>query len=384
MFPNARSTAWHRDDESYELRDYPEAVQALDGALASTVRPLTDEQRTQVGELRERAAAFVGRYEVPAAPAGARLYLDGEHVTIEEGWPASVGHVLLGIGEHQVAIRLEDGRSSTSHVVVRGHTDGYLYIDTSGIESHDQPVTTTPPAADPPPTYTTVPPAPASTSVDPAPWSFSASASASRSAASFWFWWSVRRTSRTSSMRCTARGGARCRAPTIAHRSRPASAARCSASASQPLSWAWFGASRSSPRTAREQSVAFDVGLGSGSSAREVLMQRALATVALVALAIGCRPSLNDGQYSCPDDVCPSPLVCWASDLVLSLRSRSGSRERRRWLVTRHGDDVYPRRPATAPTCSSASSVRSAPDGGHRFSASAARPSGRRTTAACA
>jgi len=169
MFPNAR-TLRGIGMTSYELRDYPEAVRALDDALASTVRPLTDEQRTQVTELRERAAAFVGRYEVPAAPQGARLYVDGEHVTIDDAWPVGPGHVLLGIGEHQVAIRLDDGRSSTARVVVRGHTEGALDIDLGPLQPHaavDAPPS--PPPVAPPPSYD-VPPAPPSSGVDAAPW----------------------------------------------------------------------------------------------------------------------------------------------------------------------------------------------------------------------
>lgn len=170
MFPNAR-TLRGIGMTSYELRDYPEAVRALDEALASTVRPLTDEQRTQVGELRERAAAFVGRYEVPGAPEGARLYVDGEHVTIDDAWPAGPGHVLLGIGEHQVAIRLDDGRSSTARVVVRGHTEGALDIDLGPLQAHEAVETTVspPPSIAPPASYD-VPPAPASSGVDAAPW----------------------------------------------------------------------------------------------------------------------------------------------------------------------------------------------------------------------
>jgi hypothetical protein len=165
MFPNAR-TLRGIGMSSYELRDYPEAVRTLDQSLASTVRPLTAEQRAQVSELRERAAAFVGRYEVPAAPTGARFYLDGEHVDVEDGWPASPGHVLLGVGEHQVAIRTDEGRSTTARLVVRGHTDGMLDIDLAPLAPPTTPITTT---TEPPPTYTAVPPAPASSS-DATPW----------------------------------------------------------------------------------------------------------------------------------------------------------------------------------------------------------------------
>ncbi len=170
VFPNAR-TLRGIGMSSYELRDYPEAVRALDEALASTVRPLTSEQHAQVAELRQRAATFVGRYEIPAAPAGARLYLDGEHVTPTEGWPAAAGHVLMGIGEHQVTIRLDDGRSTSARVVVRGATEAALDIDLAPLAS---PSTTSPSTTgeassqEPPPSYRDVPPPPAG--ADATPW----------------------------------------------------------------------------------------------------------------------------------------------------------------------------------------------------------------------
>jgi hypothetical protein len=159
LYPNAR-TLRGIGMSSFELRDYTEAVRTLEEALASTRRALTDEQRGQVTELLGRARAFVGRYAVPAAPAGARFYLDGEHVEVPEGWPASAGHVLLALGEHQVAIRLDDGRSTTARVTVRGNTDTTLDIDLAPLA----PQTTTPP-----PSYVASPSGGASATVPPAP-----------------------------------------------------------------------------------------------------------------------------------------------------------------------------------------------------------------------
>ena len=74
--------------------------------------------------------------------------------------------VLLGIGEHQVAIRLDDGRSATARVVVRAHTDGPLDIDLSPLASVAS--AAPPTTAEPPATYTPVPPAP--TGDEPTPW----------------------------------------------------------------------------------------------------------------------------------------------------------------------------------------------------------------------
>lgn len=159
LYPNAR-TLRGIGMSSFELRDYTEAVHTLEESLVSPRRPLTDEQRSQVTELLGRARAFVGRYAVPVAPAGARFYLDGEHVEVPEGWPSSVGHVLLALGEHQVAIRLDDGRSTTARVTVRGNTDTALDIDLAPLA----PQTTTPP-----PSYAASSGASSSTTVPPAP-----------------------------------------------------------------------------------------------------------------------------------------------------------------------------------------------------------------------
>lgn len=169
LYPNAR-TLRGIGMSSYELRDYPEAVRTLEEALTSTVRPLTSEQRAQVTELRQRAGAFVGRYEIPAAPEGARLYLDGTHVALEEGWPAAPGHVLLGVGEHQLAIRLDDGRAASARVVVRGATEAVLDIDLAPLSppapsAASATASATPPA--PPSSYHEVPPPPPGTDVTP-------------------------------------------------------------------------------------------------------------------------------------------------------------------------------------------------------------------------
>ncbi len=43
-------------------------------------------------------------------------------------------------------------------------------------------------------------------------------------------------------------------------------------------------------------------------------MKHALSILAVVVLVVGCKPSLNDGQYGCLDGACPSPLLCWSSD----------------------------------------------------------------------
>lgn len=128
MAPNAR-TLRGIGMASFEMRDYPEAVRALDGALASTVRPLTEEQRAHASELLGRARALTGRFVIPAAPEGARIYVDGAGVDPGRGWPAGEGVIVLAVGPHTIAIRTASGRSTDARVTVRGSEDTRLDVD---------------------------------------------------------------------------------------------------------------------------------------------------------------------------------------------------------------------------------------------------------------
>ncbi|UJR86621.1 hypothetical protein [Sandaracinus amylolyticus] len=171
LYPNAR-TLRGIGMSSFELRDYPGAVRALSASLEETRRALTDEQRTQVNDLLLRARAFVGRFVVPIAPAGSRLYLDGTGVEVQGGWPEQEGELLVGVGDHEVTIRAPEGRSAHARLVVRGREDEPLDIDTSPLAPppREEP---TPPRAEPE-SVPLVPPPPAyeprEEASDPAPW----------------------------------------------------------------------------------------------------------------------------------------------------------------------------------------------------------------------
>ncbi len=131
IFPNARPLRGI-GMASFEMADYPAAIAALEGALASTERPLTDEQRTQVTVLLERARALVGHFAVPAARAGVRLSVDGIVTDPGQGWPAAEGLLALGVGPHEVVMRDADGRTSRVRVVVRGGEDARLELTPPG------------------------------------------------------------------------------------------------------------------------------------------------------------------------------------------------------------------------------------------------------------
>jgi hypothetical protein len=138
LYPNAR-TLRGIGMTSYELRDYPEAVEALEASLAAERRPLTEEQRGQVRTLLEQAHAFIGRFVVPAAPEGSRLYVDDARVDIDESWPAAPATIVLGVGAHTVEIRGETGAVASTRILVRGRTETELDIDLSPLTPRAEP-----------------------------------------------------------------------------------------------------------------------------------------------------------------------------------------------------------------------------------------------------
>ncbi len=166
IFPNAR-TLRGIGMAAFELGYYVAAVDALEGALSHEVRPLTDEQREQVRELLARARLFVGRFVVPAAPEGARLYVDGEGASAA-GWPASPAPILLAVGEHAVTIRSSAGRVATARVRVVGGEDRPLDIDLLALAPPPERTADrlAPPTVAPP----VVAPEAAPSGEDPAPW----------------------------------------------------------------------------------------------------------------------------------------------------------------------------------------------------------------------
>lgn len=146
-FPNAR-TQRGIGMASFEMGDYPAATIALEAALASEVRPLTEEQRGQVETLLARARALVGHFVVPPAASDVRLSIDGVAARPEGGWPASAGRIALAVGTRELVLRDRDGRTSRTRIDVRGGED-------------DVPIEITPPGA---------PGSGQATGDDPTPW----------------------------------------------------------------------------------------------------------------------------------------------------------------------------------------------------------------------
>lgn len=112
LSPNAR-TLRGIGMASFEMADYPAAFDALDAALTNPTRPLTDEQRNQVTELRARARALFGRFTIPACP-DARVLVDDMPIVPTGAWPEGAGEVSLGLGAHSVLMRRARGTDTVS------------------------------------------------------------------------------------------------------------------------------------------------------------------------------------------------------------------------------------------------------------------------------
>lgn len=100
---------------SFELRDYVQALQSLEGALAETRRALTPEQRRHVERLIERTNAYLGRFVITLSPPNAILRIDGQTAGITSG-----NTVMLGFGPHTLTAEAPRHNSLTRELTVMG------------------------------------------------------------------------------------------------------------------------------------------------------------------------------------------------------------------------------------------------------------------------
>lgn len=83
----------------YESRNYVEAIDYLEQALASSVQPLTPEMRTSATRLIEQSRQFVMRAQIEVQPANAEVRVDGKLAKLGAG-----GALLLDPGEHELSV----------------------------------------------------------------------------------------------------------------------------------------------------------------------------------------------------------------------------------------------------------------------------------------
>lgn len=115
ILPNAR-TLRSLGMVEFELRHYGVCIELLDAALASTVRPLSEDLRQQVQSLRERALGFVGEYRLTLTPEIAKLRVDGRVHDGERG----LHRLILDVGDHKLEVSAEGYATLTRGLRVAG------------------------------------------------------------------------------------------------------------------------------------------------------------------------------------------------------------------------------------------------------------------------
>ena len=124
LSPNART--WRGlAITAFELRRYVDAVRELEAALQDTRKPLTEQQRQELGELLLRARAFVSTYRLSVQPTEAQVSIDGapsqageSELLLDPGLHTLV-FTAPGYDEQQLELRAEAGKSRELSVELR-------------------------------------------------------------------------------------------------------------------------------------------------------------------------------------------------------------------------------------------------------------------------
>jgi tetratricopeptide (TPR) repeat protein len=140
LWPNARSLRALGQCE-YELRNYVAAIDLLQQALASAVRPLLGESRTDAEQLLRQARAYVARYQLETKPRDVRILIDGVDTVLDAS-----GAVLLGVGPHILEVQAEGYQPRRRELQVEGNADRLIPIELqpvtrrAAIDPHDEPL----------------------------------------------------------------------------------------------------------------------------------------------------------------------------------------------------------------------------------------------------
>jgi tetratricopeptide (TPR) repeat protein len=97
LYPNARSFRGLGMSE-FELRNYGEAIDQLERALAAKEKPLDEALRTQTEALLARAKAYTARIKLELSPARASVLVDG----LPKEHPRQL---TLAVGDHVLEFR---------------------------------------------------------------------------------------------------------------------------------------------------------------------------------------------------------------------------------------------------------------------------------------
>lgn len=100
----------------FELRNYAASASALEAALASEVRPLSELQREQAENLRRRAENFLTHVAVFSSPWPSQVSVDGQRVELPQG-----GELVLEVGEHELVFAAPGYLAERRHVRAVGN-----------------------------------------------------------------------------------------------------------------------------------------------------------------------------------------------------------------------------------------------------------------------
>jgi hypothetical protein len=120
--PNARTLRVLGMTE-FELRHYPQSLEHLRAALASTVHPLDADLRARTQELEKRALSFVGQVFLDVQPSTAEVLVDDAVMP-----PTAAGTLLLQAGEHTLEVRAATYRAQRRNLDIKGGEDLKLQI----------------------------------------------------------------------------------------------------------------------------------------------------------------------------------------------------------------------------------------------------------------
>jgi tetratricopeptide (TPR) repeat protein len=114
IYPNARALRGLGMSE-FELRNYVEAADYLERALASRTRALEDKSRRETERLLERTRGYVGELELELSPLSASVLVDGAPRAIGEG-----ALLRLDVGSHSLELQADGYIAVKRDVTVRG------------------------------------------------------------------------------------------------------------------------------------------------------------------------------------------------------------------------------------------------------------------------
>lgn len=128
LYPNART---HRGLglAEFELRNYGKSIAHLEAALRSSVKPLSEELKSDTEHMLARANNFVARIRLDVKPGLTKLLVDKLVVEVAPGRP-----LLLSVGDHVLefaargfvserrSLSVQGGEERTLSVILAPHT----------------------------------------------------------------------------------------------------------------------------------------------------------------------------------------------------------------------------------------------------------------------